>query len=258
MFGKVENKEKIKMEELRKLVKELEQLTDKKEIVAKLQEIGAELINKYEIKVGSVTIEPLLVEAYYYDEEKFPDDSVHAAKESDALTYELARKRQCKHENFGELYFHYGTKGSDGIDIVLSCGEYYLSYLIKNALVNKKFKKQTGIPDVICEECQEEGPYDCHDCFDCRYYGKSVLKKSASKGYEIVSTRRRGLTNDYACAPLGMLPIDKIKEYEFTPGQSITDIIRKYIKSEFAKGDYNEEWLKELAAGKIDWNKLKK
>ena len=59
------------MEELRKLVKELEQLTDKKEIVAKLQEIGAGLINKYEIKVGNVTIEPLLVEAYYYDKDKF-------------------------------------------------------------------------------------------------------------------------------------------------------------------------------------------
>ena len=58
------------MEEMKNLVKELEQEYDDKRQVKILQEIGKKLINEYEIKIGEFTIEPLLVEAYYYATEK--------------------------------------------------------------------------------------------------------------------------------------------------------------------------------------------
>ena len=66
------------MDELKRLVNELEEATDK---VQKLKEIGRKLLNEYEIKIGNMVIEPLLVEAYYNSSD-FPDDSVYAAKKS--------------------------------------------------------------------------------------------------------------------------------------------------------------------------------
>ena len=131
------------MEELRKLVKELEKLSDEKEIIAKLQVIGEKLITDYEIKIDGTIIQPILVEAYYNDnvEDKtqdslyaprFNDTSVHAAGTKTSNTAKLARRRQKNH--FGELYVHYGTK--DGLDVVLSDNDsYYLSYLIKCSLI---------------------------------------------------------------------------------------------------------------------------
>ena len=248
------------MEELRKLVKELEQLTDKKEIVAKLQEIGAELINKYEIKVGNVTIEPLLVEAYYYDKDKFPDDSAHAAKESKANTYELARDRQKNH--FGELYVHYGTK--DGIDVVLSDGEYYLSYLIKNALINENFASQCKISEKLCSSCDRYNSClgnDKNKGFGCKHYGENILVKVNPKEYEIAYAKRKGLKNATANLRLSALPIkpkEKIMDYPITAGQSRTEIIREYIENQIKKGGYNEDELRNLAKGLIRWDKFKK
>lgn len=47
-------------------------------IVEKLQLLGNELITKYVIKVGDVTIEPLWVEAYYSNKNNgFEDPFIH-------------------------------------------------------------------------------------------------------------------------------------------------------------------------------------
>lgn len=240
------------MEDLKKLIGKLQNEHDPKEQEKILQEIGAELINKYEIKIGNLTIEPLLVEAYYYHRGKFPDISAHAAKKSDAYTYELARQRQKNH--FGELYVHYGTK--DGIDVVLSTSnDYYLSFLIKNALINNEFAKQCKISEILCKKCDK-----CNECnkgFKCKHYGKVILTTVKPKNFEIVFVKRKGLTNDYASKSLAALPINKIKEYLFTAGQCRTEIIRRYIEEQLKKEEYNEEQLKELAKGIIAWKKLK-
>ena len=65
------------MEKLRKLVGSLEAQTDENEIIASLQEIGAKLISDYEIKIKNLTIEPLLVEAYYCKKNIFCDCNCH-------------------------------------------------------------------------------------------------------------------------------------------------------------------------------------
>lgn len=155
------------MEELRKKVEELEIVANlegdhKEEQIKILKEIGAKLINEYVIQVGNLRIEPMLVEAYYYHKEKFGDKSVHAAySDSNASTYKLARERQMN--KFGELYVHYGCK--DGIDVVLSNGDYYLSILIKNALINGEFKKQCAISETICSNCDKFNEEYCKWCY---------------------------------------------------------------------------------------------
>ena len=56
------------MEDLKCLVKKLEQTSNEKEQIRLLQEIGNKLLTEYVIVIPTlnVTIEPLRVEAYYY------------------------------------------------------------------------------------------------------------------------------------------------------------------------------------------------
>lgn len=245
------------MVDLKKRVDELSEQTNHDEIVRMLQNIGVKLINEYAIQVGGLTIEPLLVEAYYYHKGRFEDISVHASKESNANTYELARQRQANH--FGELYIHYGCK--DGFDIVLSQGEYYLSFLVKNALVNGEWTKQCTASEKICEHCE-----NCNECQKgkfCKHYGKVVLKPAEhKKQWDIVFCKRKGLDNDFADKELAALPIDEIRNrnYYFTPGVSCTEIICKYIKSKLEnKENLSRDELsklKVLASGLISWKKF--
>ena len=53
------------MDELKKLVENLEKENDEKKQEKILQDIGKALITEYEIIVDGIKIEPLWVEAYY-------------------------------------------------------------------------------------------------------------------------------------------------------------------------------------------------
>lgn len=218
-----------------------------------LQEISAKLINEYIIQIGNLTIKPLLVEAYYYNKSNFKDNSVHAANESTANTYELARARQ--EDKFGKLYVHYGTK--DGIDIVLSNGNYYLSFLIKNALINNEFATQCKVSQILCGNCDYIDK--CDKGINCKYYDETnILKhKDNIENTEIVFVKRKGLKNEYKNKLLAALPIYKIKNYAFTSGECKTNIVKNYIESQLKTESYDEEKLKELASGLIAWKKLK-
>lgn len=241
------------MNELKNLVENLEKENDEEKQKKILQNIGKLLLTEYIIQIGNLTIKPLLVEAYYYNS-NFKDDSVHAANKSNANTYKLARARQ--ENNFGELYVHYGTKG--GIDVVLSNGKYYLSFLIKNALINNKFAAQCKVSQILCENCDYIDK--CNKGINCKYYGTNILKhKDNIENTEIVFVRRKGLENEYKYKDesLAALPIYKIKNYAFTAGECKTNIVKNYIESQFKTESYDEEKLKELASGLIAWKKLK-
>lgn len=239
------------MKNLEELVENLEKENDEKKQEKILQNIGKLLLTEYIIQINDLIIKPLLVEAYYYNS-NFKDNSVHAAKESNANTYKLAKARQ--ENNFGELYVHYGTK--DGIDVVLSNGKYYLSFLIKNALINNEFATQCKVSQILCENCDYNGK--CNKGMNCKYYETKILKHRNNIGNsEIVFVRRKGLTNEYKDKLLAALPIYKIKDYAFTPGESKTNIVKNYIESQFKMESYDEEKLKELASGLIAWKKLK-
>lgn len=239
------------MDKLRELVENLEEEKNDKKQEKILQNISKLLLTEYIIQIGNLTIKPLLVEAYYYNS-NFKDNSVHAANESNANTYKLARARQ--ENNFGELYVHYGTK--DGIDVVLSNGKYYLSFLIKNALINNRFAAQCKVSQILCGNCDYIDK--CNKGINCKYYGTNILKhKDNIENTEIVFVRRKGLTNEYKDKSLAALPIYKIKNYAFTSGESKTNIVKNYIESQLKTGSYDEEKLKELASGLIAWKKLK-
>lgn len=239
------------MDKLRELVENLEEEKNDKKQEKILQNISKLLLTEYIIQIGNLTIKPLLVEAYYYNS-NFKDNSVHAANESNANTYELARVRQ--ENNFGELYVHYGTK--DGIDVVLSNGKYYLSFLIKNALINNKFAAQCKVSQILCGNCDYNSK--CNKGIKCKYYGtKILLHRDNTDNSEIVFVKRKGLKNEYKDKLLAALPIYKIKNYAFTSGESKTNIVKNYIESQFKTESYDEEKLKELASGLIAWKKLK-
>ena len=149
---------------------------------------------------------------------------------------------------------HYGTK--DGIDIVLSNGKYYLSFLIKNALINNEFATQCKVSQILCGNCNYIDK--CDKGINCKYYGTNILKhKDNIENTEIVFVRRKGLTNKYKNKPLAALPIYKIKNYAFTSGECKTNIVKNYIESQLKTESYDEEKLKELASGLIAWKKLK-
>lgn len=68
------------MDDLRKIVKELEEEKNEDKQIALLQHIESKLLNEYNIVIKDTVIEPLRFEAYYYpfnDECKFNDPCAH-------------------------------------------------------------------------------------------------------------------------------------------------------------------------------------
>lgn len=120
--------------ELKEMVCGLKTETNEETIIKKLREIGAKLIGEYVIEVEGITIEPLWVEAYYFNKNVFSDCNTH-----------LSEKQK---NRFGQLYFH--EKGRGGFDLCLSDSEdYYLSFLLKRTSINGEFVKQTEVKDVL-------------------------------------------------------------------------------------------------------------
>lgn len=198
------------MKDLQDLVYSLEQAETDQVRIETLQRIGAKLINGYEIHVGDLTIKPMLVEAYYCDDIKFPDKSVYSAKDEESKAVLYARGRQQK--NQGKLFLHYNDYG---IDICLTdSDEYYLSYLIKNAIVNGEWKTQSEIGKMICDRCCKYN--ECKQIQDCQYNNLVVLKAVLDKKQRIVFIPRKGLRFGFVTKKLAALPVNCICEYEFS------------------------------------------
>lgn len=149
------------------LINQLTSTHDKDAQVNFLQEIGKKLLTEYVIKIGDITIKPLWVEAYYSDTNTgFVDEAVHG--------------NECQKNQYGALYFHHKTDDQrSGVDICLSCGNYYLSYLLKYTLVNGIFKSQAQLSSVIPHEL--------------RGTAKNVLVKEQNSAEVMVCTKRIGI-----------------------------------------------------------------
>ena len=149
------------------LINQLTSTHDKDAQVNFLQEIGKKLLTEYVIKIGDITIKPLWVEAYYSDTNTgFVDEAVHG--------------NECQKDQYGALYFHHKTDDQrSGVDICLSCGNYYLSYLLKYTLVNGIFKSQAQLSSVIPHEL--------------RGTAKNVLVKEQNPAEVMVCTKRIGI-----------------------------------------------------------------
>lgn len=120
---------------------------DSSEIVRFLQQINEELLNhkiKISYKGKEIFIYPLWVEAYYRnDNMKFVDKSCHRSDKGDCEQYKFRLHKKINSESKNR-----------GVDIYLGKGkDYYLSFLIKIAYIEKehKFKicSQTEIIDFL-------------------------------------------------------------------------------------------------------------
>ena len=150
--------------DLKEMVCNLKVETVEKDIIELLREIEKKLIAEYVIKAEGLVIEPLWVEAYYFNKNVFSDCNTH-----------LSEKQK---NRFGQLYFH--EKGRGGFDICLSDSEdYYLSFLLKRTLINGEFVKQTEIEDVL------------------KKYGKT--KEELENVEEVLVRREKEKNNDDVC-----------------------------------------------------------
>lgn len=110
-------------------VSELERTQDEDRQIKLLQNINDTLLDNCLIRVtDDFVIEPLWVEAYYFHPGKFEDYNTH--------------QKPQQQNHFSQLYIHSGFRG---VDLCLSCGEYYLSFLLKCSRVDGGFIKQIGL-----------------------------------------------------------------------------------------------------------------
>lgn len=176
------------MKNLEKLVEELEKESIKeKERVKILQDIGKLLLSEYIIQVGDIKVYPLWVEAYYFNNKNFADPFVHKAEEQ-------------KKNNI--LYFHHKTDDQrNGVDICLSKGNYYLSFLLKYTLVDDKVRKQSELSPLI------RGKYED---------GKSVLIQESRPTDTISFTTRIGLSESNETNAEKKALKEKFKKYKLS------------------------------------------
>lgn len=157
------------MDELIKLVKNLEDENNEEKQITLLQQIESKLLNEYNIVIKDTIIEPLRLEAYYYpfkDKYKFNDPCAH--------------KSTKKINNFGKLYFIEERYGYPGMDLCLSLGNYYLSFLIKNSRIGDTYYKQMDLFDRFQDKRDEIETMD-------------VLERVKNKKQIVFKTSRVGL-----------------------------------------------------------------
>lgn len=125
------------METLRALVRDVERAESEEEIIGTLRKIGGLLLTDYEIRISDAeTLHPLWVEAYYYPyrtPERFNDPSAHPSPKKPGA--------------FGKLYFIESKYGFPGVDVCLSLGDYYLSFLLKRSRMGERFFRQLDLHD---------------------------------------------------------------------------------------------------------------
>lgn len=212
------------------LINQLTSTHDKDAQVNFLQEIGKKLLTEYVIKVGDITIKPLWVEAYYSDTNTgFVDEAVHG--------------NECQKNQYGALYFHHKTDDQrSGVDICLSCGNYYLSYLLKYALVNGIFKSQAQLSSIIPHEL--------------RGTAKNVLVKEQNPAEVMVCTKRIGIMSSaYKDADLAIAR-DINQRFVTDSGEKKslpqkTELLKAYIDAVYSDDQINTEEQKAAISRKL-------
>ena len=228
----------INIEEIKKdlLIDDLMKIKIDSEIrkhlcVEELQKINKKLLKEYIICIDEFTIEPLLLEAYYCNKEsKFIDSNMYCF--------------EGQQNHFGELYFH--EIGRGGVDICLSDGNYYLSFLIKNSLVTKGnkelgFFRQTQLYGLLKKFKSSK---------------EFVLKKrKVAKDTIVLYTIRKGLVqnNGFKYEELAAVSGFELKDenqkryrFDLETGHGKEKLIKDYIKKhpkELTEFEFKEKFL---------------
>ena len=217
-------------EDLKALVGQLSNLSNKDDIVSKLQEINQCFLQKYMLDISGFKIYPVEVEIYYYKEINnkiiFNDGLCHKNKLQNGFV-------DNNKERFGKIYFHRmrnGTlnTGQGGIDVCLSLGNYFLSILIRSAYINGKI--ECGINKILQKVLEIEQFAKVTDELKKKYSeieGKSnILKERDNKIYNsfISHPRIKGKKYFYEIVeyennkyPLNTLICDELKNLKSSP-----------------------------------------
>ena len=212
------------------LINQLTSTHDKDAQVKLLQEIGKKLLTEYVIKIGDITIKPLWVEAYYSDTNTgFVDEAVHG--------------NECQKNKNRALYLHHKTDYQrSGVDICLSCGNYYLSYLLKYTLVNGIFKSQAQLSSMIPHEL--------------RGTAKNVLVKEQNPAEVMICTKRIGIMSSaYKDADLAIAR-DINQRFVTDSGEKKslpqkTELLKAYIDAVYSDDQVNTEEQKAAISRKL-------
>ncbi len=222
------------MHELIQLVENDLQRAQGREQIAVLQSLCRKLITDYSLVVAGATIEPLWVEAYYYDEERFPDRNTHLSG--------LQKNR------FGQLYFH--RKGYGGVDICLSASEdYYLSVLLKATRIDGGFYTQTGIGALLTETGRSRETLES---------ARNVLQiRADALPYTIGFAKRVGLTKPcYAEEELAAFPMEALAcdRYNFAfARKSLTPKVVETMKAYRSRTHCTKKECKEQCKAWFGW-----
>lgn len=141
--------------------------------------------------------------------------------------------------------------------------DYYLSFLIKNALINNQWKKQIGVVDALCDQCPN--PNKCtkyEEVSQCVYNHERVLyKREQEQNSRIVIVPRKGLKAGLVELPLAALPVDRMSEIPFE--KSLTKgygkLWRLYVCA-LAKEDIDEAYAQAYFKERINeesWERAK-
>lgn len=197
------------MEKLKELVYELVDENNEEKQIALLQQIESKLLNEYNIVIEDTVIEPLRLEAYYYPFE-------NKGKFDDPCTHKCTKKIN----NFGKLYFIEERYGYPGIDICLSLGNYYLSFLIKNSRIKDTYYKQMDLFDRFQDKRNEIETMD-------------VLEKVKNKEQIVFKTSRVGLKKSqtkFAHELLAsVIELKNSSGYDFERGYGKEWMVAKYM-----------------------------
>lgn len=248
------------MEELKKLVRELEGKTGKEEIVKILREIGEKLVTEYEIIVDGITVIPLWVEAYYYQgsNKKADERNTYKSRTGFIDPFVHGSKEQRGEENFGKLYFHHKTDDQrSGVDICLPLSDqYYLSFLLKYTLVNGEFTTQSELSGKIREKYDPQSRI----LFSVEHSDKPAVIYSKRKGVSAKKekdTAIKAAKEKYEDMKVACILLDRINDFEFTfeTGYGKTRLLEDYIAN---NQNIDKEKISKLCEGLISKVKLKK
>lgn len=139
--------------------------------------------------------------------------------------------------------FHHKTDDlRSGVDICLSCGNYYLSYLLKYTLVNGVFKSQAQLSSMIPHELREDA--------------KSVLVKEQNPAEVMVCTKRIGIASSaYKDENLAIVrDINQRFATESGEKKSLpqkTELLKAYIDAVYSDDQINTEEQKAAISRKL-------
>ena len=190
---------------LRNLAEALETASEA-EAIEILQKMGELLINGCQIRVLDTVMEPLWVEAYYFRADPFLDLNTHRSNR--------------QKNRFGKLYFH--RRGYGGVDLCLSDSpEWYLSFLLKAALVNGGFRTQKGILAILPDTGKTKAELEDLD---------HVLAP-AENHYRVDYAPRVNLAKPcYADAHLAAFAMDTLSQYDFGFAHKVLrENVREYM-----------------------------